>query len=538
MNTRIRHDRRVGRCFLRSVAAGGALLLGAWLPACVPESTDPDYTVAQGELDTELRRVLRRTNLSGDPISGRGLYGPGAPWETPLRQIEEDPVARLGMQLFYTTHLSGDDDTACVSCHVNTLGGGDGVAMSLGPGTENPALIGPGRKFRADARVKPVPRNAPTMFNAAAWDRCILQDCGIESLGATPRRGGADGNGIATPDFGGGRKDPTASDSLLETHLRFPLADETFMRGRNEPELDTLSYGRCLAEKLGGYGACGDQLGTEDNPWPARFAEVFGGDAEGSGAPPPEEIVTFGRITKALLAYEHTLTFAETPWRRYIGGDDDALDEPQKRGALLFYRPVREGGANCVRCHTGDLLSDEKFHNTGLVQIGPGRANPPFGDADFGRANVSGQASDRWKFRTPTLLNVEVTWPWGHNGAYDNLYDVILAHVDPVAAYEAYEFRDKPFTPVEANARYNTERAIEALQKEAGYELVHLEPSELADLVAFMNALTDPCVKSRTCLAPWDPFNAGLADERMGLLHPVDARGCSLVEINPSCTQQ
>ena len=515
--------------FVTGVLCGAALLTG-----CATDSPEIDYDDYRGTIDEELRMHIQRFGLDGDPIGGRRLFGDG-PWESPVDMIENDPVAQLGMQLFYTAHLSGGMDTACVTCHVNTLGGGDGLSMPIGPSSVDPAVMGPGRSFYPGSRGKPVPRNAPTMFNALAWDRCILQDCRIESIGATPLLGGDDGNGISTPEFGNGRWDPTASPTLLETHLRFPLSSEIVMRGFHRPELSVLEYGECLAQRLGGYGDCGDDIAADENPWPNRFVEVYDPDGtldDGDA----ETFVTFRNITGALLAYEHTLTFADTPWRRYIEGDADALTPQQKRGAALFYRSAWEGGANCVSCHTGDMFTDEDFHNVGFVQVGPGTTSGPLGDADIGRARLTGERLDRYAFRTPTLLNVEVTGPWGHNGAYESLYDAVWTHMDPVSAYHEFDFTSIPFTPRPANARFNTEDVLEQMQRFPDYEFIDMDEEEIQDIVAFLYALTDPCVTSRECLAPFDPFNAGLADDpNMMLLHPVDPDGCSYVEIGEDC---
>ena len=523
-----------------------ALLMAAAATAGCDENVgEPDLVERDpGRTAVELlREELRARGLDGDPLGGRGIYGDG-PWDSPLDQVSNDPVAQLGMQLFYTTHLSGQDDVACVSCHVNILGGGDARSMAIGPSAAFPEVMGAARTFPEGARGKPIPRNSPTMFNALAWDRCILMDCRIESIGAEPLRGGDDGNGISTPTVGHGRLDPTAGASLLETHLRFPMNSEVVMRGLVLPELETLDYADCLADKLAGRGDCGPLLESvhnvapEDNPWPLRFAEVF--DPNFDAEQPPEvdaarDWVTFDNIAEALVAYEHTLSFAETPLRAFIEGDDEALTASQVAGGLWFFRSVADGGGDCASCHTGDMFTDEDFHNVGVVQIGPGKGHGPLRDADWGRGGITRQAADRWKFRTPTLLNVETTGPWGHNGAYTTLEDIVRTHIDPVGAYERFDVSSVPFTPAPENVAYNTEEMLRALQREPNYPFVDAPDSVVAEVVDFMTALTDPCVLSRECLAPFDPFNAGLEDANMGLLHPVDEEGCSLVDIAPNC---
>ncbi len=515
------------------------------LTACAENTGEP--TLQSGDEgrspDGLLLEELRARGLDGDPLGGRGLFGDG-PWDSPVDQIQNDPVAQLGMQLFYTTHLSGQGDTACVSCHVNTLGGGDARPLPIGPSAAAPAVMGLDRNFAPGSRGKPVPRNAPTMFNAAAWDHCILMDCRVEALGGQALAGGDDGNGISTPFVGHGREDILAGRSLLAAHIPFPLNSEVVMRGLRLPELDTYEYGDCLAEKLAGDGPCAPMLedvhgvAPADNPWPLAFAAAYDPTFDPANPPTVEEArqwVSFDTIVDALLTYEHTLSFAETPLSRFIAGDMEALSPEQIRGGLWFFRSVADGGADCASCHSGDLFSDERHHNVGLVQMGPGKAHGPLGDGDWGRGGITGNASERFQFRTPTLLNVTVTGPWGHHGAYDSLRGIVEAHLDPVASLAAFEFAGLQFNPAPENAQFNSEAAIRALQSAGGYPFVEAPPVVIDEVVAFMGALTDPCVESRTCLAPFDPFNAGIVDPNMDLLHPVDGDGCSLVEVTPTC---
>ena len=89
-------------------------------------------------------------------------------------------------------------------------------------------------------------------------------------------------------------------------------------------------------------------------------------------------------------------------------------------------------------------LSDRLYHNTGLPQLGPG-VNPELsttldikGGADFGRENVTGDAADRFKFRTSPLRMVAMTAPYGHSGAYDTLESVVRHHLDPIHALHNY----------------------------------------------------------------------------------------------------
>ncbi len=144
--------------------------------------------------DTELSKLVADAGLTGDPSTGRTLPA-----------VTDDKV-QLGKKLFFTKGLGGDDDSACVTCHHPSLGGGDDLSLSIGVGAETPDLLGPGRFHDMNAvggefdGGPTVPRNAPTTFNIALWDQALFHDGRVESLGKTPGVNGDDGLGIRTPD--------------------------------------------------------------------------------------------------------------------------------------------------------------------------------------------------------------------------------------------------------------------------------------------------------------------------------------------------
>ncbi len=76
--------------------------------------------------------------------------------------------------------------------------------------------------------------------------------------------------------------------------------------------------------------------------------------------------------------------------------------------------------ARCSICHNGPALTDNKFHNVAVAQIGPGQGDGT-GRDDFGRMRETGNPADRYAFRTPPLRNVELTAPYGHDGAIVDL---------------------------------------------------------------------------------------------------------------------
>ena len=164
----------------------------------------------------------------------------------------------------------------------------------------------------------------------------------------------------------------------------------------------------------GDYGTGRGQLAP--GQWLQKFRTAFA-----SPAGTAEQLITFDNIALAIAEYQRSATFVDSPFARYVRGDNAAIGEQAKRGALFFFRPLDSGGANCVQCHAGDFLSNEQHHAIGFPQVGPGMGDGTGATDDFGRGRQSGDPLERYRFRTPSLLNVELTGPYGHAGAYATL---------------------------------------------------------------------------------------------------------------------
>src|SRR6185369_6891047 len=109
--------------------------------------------------------------------------------------------------------------------------------------------------------------------------------------------------------------------------------------------------------------------------------------------------------------------------------DTKAMNDKQKRGALVFFGPGK-----CSQCHavggaTNDMFSDFKMHVAGVPQIAPefgvARGNVIFDgpgrDEDFGLEQITGDPADRYKFRTSPLRNAALQAAFFHNGAMTNI---------------------------------------------------------------------------------------------------------------------
>ena len=462
-----------------------ALIIPVLLGACATEE--------EGASVLRTRSVGIVLGLTGDPTTDREL------------PTISDPKAQLGMKLFFTRGLGGDQDAACVSCHHPVLGGGDDLSLSIGVDAVDPNLLGPGRLHDSLAvgydGGPTVPRNAPTTFNTGLLDQVMFHDGRVESLDKFINQNGDPGDsgeGITTPDSatdadGNLLADPNAGDNLPTAQSRFPVTSPEEMRGFSFATPGTNDDVRSALEvRL-----------ASDPDWVAEFTAVFGDGA-----------VTYARIAEAIGEYERSQVFVNTPWKAFMEGDDSAISEAARRGALLFMLPTRVEGASCLTCHRGDRFTDEQFHVLGMPQIGRGKGDGTTGTDDFGRFRVTGEANDMYAFRTPSLLNVAETGPWGHAGAYTTLEAVIRHHIDPQAAFDTYDINQLEATIISSGQTddmiVNTQNALDQLAANelAGTSLlpdVTLTDDQISDLVEFLKTLTDPCVTDRACLAPWIP---------------------------------
>ncbi len=122
-----------------------------------------------------------------------------------------------------------------------------------------------------------------------------------------------------------------------------------------------------------------------------------------------DDDVNADRIAKAIASFVRTLITGNSPYDKFIAGDNNAISESAKRGAKLFF----SDNLNCKVCHSGPNFTEEKYYNNGA---GQDLENP-----DLGRYNFTKNDLDKGKFRTPTLRNIARTSPYFHNGSVKSL---------------------------------------------------------------------------------------------------------------------
>lgn len=190
-------------------------------------------------------------------------------------------------------------------------------------------------------------------------------------------------------------------------------------------------------------------------------------------------------LGRAIAAFERTLVFVDSPFRRFLNGDGKAISAEAQAGFELY-----NGKARCAACHpmnpSNPLGTDNRFHNVGvsarhqnfdglvktaLKVLEEGASEKKLDElavatdlSELGRFMVTRNRSEIGSFRTPLILNVGVTGPYMHDGSMATLWDVI----------------DHYNRGGEANSYLD-----------GGIEPLALSEAEIDQLVAFLFTLTD-----------------------------------------------
>ena len=379
----------------------------------------------------------------------------------------------LGRDLFFDPILSGNRNISCATCHHPSMASGDDMSLSIGEGG-----VGLGAARKADPNNPPaarIPRNAPALFNLGAAEFTTLFHDGRVQRDEDARFN------IAMPD-GFTLERPVKS--VLAAQASLPITSHEEMAGApgENPVADALAADRVHGSD-GGWQMLADRVQAIPG-YRQRFTWL-------NGNSDPLHITDIGNVIGDFIAFEFRST--NSAFDAFLRGDDAVLSNDQRRGMSLFY-----GKADCASCHSGLFQTDHQFHALGLPPIGPGKGHGPSGYADHGRAAVTGKQEDLYRFRTPSLRNVTLTAPYGHNGAYATLEDMIRHHTDPLtflAEYTVDKARLHPLTrpgPAPDTAALEDFDEMLRIGMSVEIEPVPLSDNEISAILAFLTALEDP----------------------------------------------
>ncbi|MEZ5541775.1 MAG: cytochrome c peroxidase [Pseudomonadota bacterium] len=336
--------------------------------------------------------------------------------------------AELGGRIFADTNLSEPAGQACASCHVAQAGFADPDTDSTRPVSEG-AVAG---RFGN--------RNAPTVAYASL----------------TPVFGT-----IAAGEYVGGQfVDGRAA--TLEQQAMAPFLNPLEMANPDKSS---------VIDKIRAAG------------YAALFEQVYGAasldDAEAA----------FDRVADALAAFESTPALSPfTSKFDYFLAGQAQLTAQERRGFILF-----DGKGLCFTCHESPLFTNHAYSNIGVPKnpdnpfyTMPPEFNPAgtaFVDLGLGLNPTVLSTAENGKFRVPTLRNVALTAPYMHNGVFQTLDQVV----------NFYNTRDVlpacPTDSIQQDCWPQPEVAENMDTLSTGN--LGLTPSEVSDLVAFLNTLTD-----------------------------------------------
>jgi cytochrome c peroxidase len=312
---------------------------------------------------------------------------------------DDQATAAFGMRIFYDNRFSKPGSgVACANCH-------------------DPEHAFAEKKPRSNT-IREAARNAPDLIDAAWYTRSHFWDGKVDNLWSAPL-------------FTFEQPDEMGSTRLGVAHAAYIY--------------------RIRYEKIfGPMPDLGDaqRFPAQGQPGTPQFDSMSAQDKQAINQ-------VYANVGKALEAYIRKLAAGRAPFDDFMSGTR-SLSTDAQRGMVAF---TRHG---CNTCHSGPTFSDEDFHDLGYPTApgrpqDPGRAGGlsfashwqftaagPFADpAAAGDSNAKGPGGDRHGFRTPSLRNVEVTSPYGHDGAFNTLESVIDAHSRVLPKHPALDAQDK-----------------------------------------------------------------------------------------------
>jgi cytochrome c peroxidase len=357
--------------------------------------------------------------------------------------------AKLGKRIFETTHLSLNGQISCKTCHLGKFGSGDGIPLAA-------AIFGKGEgPERLLSGAKLLPRNSLALwgrgskgFTSFFWDGRVE----------------IDKHGKVLSVFG--NRQP--SDDALAVASHLPTVEIREMLDEDELVRKHKIENSGDAEAI--FNAVTRNVLQKEKGLSAGLAKEFR---------IPESGIKFRHLAAALAAHIRSeFPYRDTEFHKFVF-EGAPLSDAAIRGGITFF-----GKGKCVTCHTGPHFSDFRFHAIGVPQLGFGKSG--FG-VDYGRYGVTFDPQDLYKFRTPPLINVANTSPYGHDGALSSLESAVVAHFDPLrlikitdlSAFDRFEFYKRL-----ALASVNITRV--------GY----LSDLEVTEVAAFLRTLSYPANKN------------------------------------------
>ncbi len=473
-------------CAMGLLAVALAMDSAHGAPGDPPAASKSKPTPSETELNAQLEVTLRKAGFTGKVESTL---------ENRLGRKLNPALVEVGRNLFFDPIGALGNDNSCAGCHAPANAMGDSQSIAIGVLNNN--LVGPDRKGPRNQR------RTPSVVNTAFYPS-LMWNGRFSAPSGNPFDNSA---GFAFPAPEGSTKFPPNSPSirhLLVAQAHIPpteLSEAAGFKGTKgeiDARLDKFDTGKgSPVPKPDASGFRNEPIRVEvmkrlnDNKeYVKMFGKIFPEVQHGS----PITAVMFGQ---AIAEFEFSLVRANAPIDKFARGNHDAMIPKGKRGALLFF-----GKANCVACHavagqSNEMFSDFKNHVAGVPQIAPklGTANViydgPGEDEDFGLEQFTGNAADRYKFRTSPLRNVGLQPTFFHNGAFTDLEEAIRFHINTPAVARKYNAKDAGVDKDLTHRQGPMEPVLQRLDPRLS-QPVRLTDDEISDLLRFVRvSLTD-----------------------------------------------
>ena len=413
-----------------------------------------------------------KSDTSGDTNTTTGMFTDderaiiatltplSAPRADPTNAVaEQADAAHFGQWLYFDARLSKNGEVSCATCHDPALGFGDGLALSEGLSTTG--------------------RHAPSIFNTAYnrwmfWDgRCDSHWC--QALGP-----------IEDPDEMG----------LSRLEVAHLLADDDDLSAAYSSVFNALPD----LSDIDRFPAAGRPDADISDPLQVAWATMSEADQVTINT-------IFANGGKAIAAYERLILTGPAPVDDYIAvlldeGEDPAaalISESAQRGLKTF-----AGIGNCHFCHAGANFTNNEFHNIGLgprdwlrpddtgrydglstLLAAPFNGTGAFSDdpdaAEIVLNHLTQTPEQLGQFKVPSLRNVASHPPYMHGGHFETLTDVVSFY-NELEEEPDWGHREDLMVPLE------------------------LDDAGVADVVAFLEALTGPGPADALLFAPDSPI--------------------------------
>lgn len=342
-----------------------------------------------------------------------------------------DPIRASNIKTDFGGVLSTAQTASCGSCHLGMAGSKAGQVMNFGVGGEGRMEMDGRGRLRLTRRLIPGFVDAiPTPIVLENEQGEVLLDGHFDAVDSVPRLS------------------PTVVGFAFNNRLLGGGAAGEPHDGANPNKLnknpDHLAAGENLVQvAFKVHRMVGAQQYTlqENAVYRRLFAEAFPEENDrylGSGD--LNDLIKETTIIRAVAAFLRTVVTRDSPWDRFLAGDDAALTARQLRGAWLFAAPVASLGAGCIGCHSGPALNkqlgdeagnlvEENFHNLGIGDhplqelARQSLANPD--RRDVGREEATADPAHRFKFKTPTLRQLKNAQQFMHSGELASLREVV-----------------------------------------------------------------------------------------------------------------